>query len=68
VYLDLGNWLERFCMFGLVNFVLRTVDVYRYVPVAKEGELTAFLAFIGALIGGTILVWLSMLLLRRGTK
>ncbi len=55
-------------MFGLVNFVLRTVDVYRYVPVAKEGELTAFLAFIGALIGGTILVWLSMLLLRRGTK
>ena len=46
-------------MFALTNFVLRTFDVYRYIPLSKEAEIVDLLSVIGMLVGGVLALWIK---------
>jgi len=55
-------------MFALVNVAERTLyvlGVFSKLPIGRQNELTYVLSFFGAVIGGTILVWLKI---RRVTR
>jgi hypothetical protein len=58
-----GGTAGMFGLFGLVN--LRALDVYSYISVRRKGELTLALAFLGALVGGSLLVWMRVALLSK---
>ncbi len=63
-----GAFIGMFALTNLVERGLSALGLLRPMPIERQNDFTYVLALLGALIGGTTLVWLKVRLQRTREK